>query len=128
MVGNISVTSLMLILASVSMSALAQIVLKFGMSDSALQASIQSGGAFRILSQIVLSPFVLLGLTIYFLGAMVWLLVLSRIDVSQAYPFVGLGFILTMTLSMVMLGEVVTPLRIAGTLVVVCGVMMIAAT
>ena len=114
-----------LILLSVSLSAAAQLVLKKGMSSPGLQQIMAEGGTAEIVLRILLSPLVIGGLFIYFLGALVWLLVLSKIDLSQAYPFVGLGFILTMVLSALFLSETITPLRMMGTLVIVAGVIMV---
>ena len=81
---------LSLILASVTMSAVAQIALKYGMSSPIVQANLNAG-LERIAPIIAANPFVWAGLTLYGVGALLWLGVLAQIDVSQAYPYVGLG-------------------------------------
>jgi drug/metabolite transporter (DMT)-like permease len=116
---------LALILLSVAMSAGAQLVLKKGMSAPALQQVMARGNSFDTLVHIFLSPLVIGGLFIYFLGAVVWLLVLSKVELSQAYPFVGLGFILTLILSVLFLSETASMMRIIGTMVIVAGVVMV---
>ena len=121
-----TVKILLLILSSVSLSALAQITLKSGMSTERIQQVMDSSGStHELVLSIAHSPLVWLGLGMYFIGALVWLLVLARVDVSFAYPFVGLGFILTMLLGFLVLGEVIGVARIIGTLLVVCGVVLI---
>jgi multidrug transporter EmrE-like cation transporter len=65
-------------------------------------------------------------LALYLFGAMLWLLVLAKIDVTQAYPFVGLGFLITMALGMIWLGESVSSARFAGTVLVATGVILVA--
>jgi multidrug transporter EmrE-like cation transporter len=57
----------------------------------------------------------------------VWLFVLARVDVSVAYAFVALGFFLTMTLGVLLLGEALTLAKVAGILLVVFGVWLVAA-
>lgn len=114
-----------LILVSVAMSAVAQIALKHGMSSSTVQAGLASGLA-RGWPLIVTNPFVLAGFALYGLGALLWLGVLARIDVSQAYPFVGLGFLLTMVFGVVLLGEALSTGRLIGTILVVIGVLLVA--
>jgi len=115
--------TLLLILVSVCMSACAQILLKVGMTpsgngpDATLMAT-----ALRVL----LNPWVIGGLGLYFLGAVVWLSVLSRVEVSYAYPFVGLGFIATMILGTIFLGEHVGPIRVVGSLLIVSGIVLVA--
>ncbi|HTP72597.1 MAG TPA: EamA family transporter, partial [Burkholderiaceae bacterium] len=74
------------------------------------------------------SPIVWLGLLTYGLGAVLWLGVLAQMDVGQAYPFVGIGFLLTMVFGIAFLGEAVSPARIAGTALVVVGIALVAGT
>jgi multidrug transporter EmrE-like cation transporter len=66
-------------------------------------------------------------LFVYGLSAVVWLFVLARIDVSVAYPFVSLGFVVTMVLGCLLFGEAFTIRKILGTLVVMAGVYLVAA-
>lgn len=120
---NVAVVGL--ILVSVTMSAVAQIALKQGMSSPEVQASL-AAGLGRALPSIASSLFVWLGLGLYGLGAALWLGVLAKIDVSQAYPFVGLGFILTMVFGITLLGEQVNAVRLIGTCLVVIGVLLVA--
>lgn len=53
---------------------------------------------------------------------------LARLDVSMAYPFVGLGFILTMLLVFFVLGESLSTMRIVGTLLITAGVVLVSLT
>lgn len=116
---------LWLILLSVSLSAFAQIALKHGMSATATRDALSVGGV-QAITAVLGNVFVLLGLALYGLGMVFWLGVLARIDVSQAYPFVGLGFLLTMALGVLLLGEVLSIQRSVGTLLVLAGVLLVA--
>lgn len=120
---------ILLILASVGLSVLAQVTLKFGMSQSHIQAMLgQGGGGVTTAWTIITNQYILLGLFMYGFGAMLWLLVLARLDVSMAYPFVGLGFILTMLLGFFVLGESLSAMRIVGTLLITAGVVLVSLT
>jgi multidrug transporter EmrE-like cation transporter len=79
-----------------------------------------------ILLSVAASPFIWIGLGIYTASVLCWIWVLSKTDVSVAYPFVGLGFVLTAIMGAVFLHENVSPLRIAGTLLVIFGCVLIA--
>ena len=114
-----------LILSSVSLSAFAQIALKHGMSATATRDAMSAGG-LQAIAVILSNTFVLLGLVLYGLSMVFWLGVLSRIDVSQAYPFVGLGFLLTMAFGVLLLGEAFSIQRSVGTLLVLAGVLLVA--
>ena len=114
---------IIIILATVALSAVAQIALKSGVSALKLG---DAPGAVGLVMAVASSPFIWLGLVIYGLSVLAWLWVLSKVDVSFAYPFVGLSFILTAVLGAVVLHEAVTPLRMAGIFLVVCGCVLIA--
>ncbi len=115
----------LLILLSVSLSACAQIALKTGMNSARIQ-EVLAGGRPAALLAVGGNPYVLLGLFMYALGAVFWLLVLARLDVSLAYPFVGLGFLLTMGLGYLLLDEPVGAMRLLGTLLVATGTILVA--
>ncbi|MZR31703.1 DMT family transporter [Sneathiella litorea] len=115
---------LSLILLTVFASACAQLVLKLGVADQKMQAAMQSGiyeSAFTAL----FSPFIWLGLIIYALSVVLWLWVLSKVDLSVAYPFVGIGFVITMLFGILLLNENVTPMRIIGTVLIVGGCVLV---
>ena len=116
--------SITLILFSVSLSVVAQILLKHGMSNPDIQNAFSSSTTTGILS-ILTNLFVLGGLFAYVSSAAVWLGVLVKVDVSKAYPFVGLGFIGTMLFAYWFLNEPLTASKIFGTLLILAGVILI---
>ena len=113
---------LLLIIASVSLSTLAQLSLKIGTAASASRP----GGLGGEVGALLTSPMVFVGLGLYGLGAVLWLFVLGRAPLSLAYPFVGLGFILTMAAGALLLQEQVSATRIAGTLCIALGCVLVA--
>lgn len=123
---NMSSTLILLILCSVLLSSIAQIVLKTGMSSPNVLASIQLGDNIATFKSICTNLYVIGGLTLYFASAAVWLLVLARVDVSFAYPFVGLGFVVTMLLAFFINGEVLSTAKVIGTLCIALGVAIMA--
>ncbi len=119
-----NVISITLILFSVSLSVLAQILLKQGMSNPAVQASFNTGLISGV-STVLTNIFVLGGLFSYVSSAAIWLGVLAKVDVSKAYPFVGLGFIGTMLFAYWFLNEPLTVNKAAGTFLILSGVILI---
>lgn len=113
-----------LVLASVLLSSIAQIVLKGGMSSVGVQMASAQGDTVRMAIAIALNLKVLCGLLIYFASAGVWLFVLARINVGFAYPFVGLGFVMTMLLAWLIRGEIPSVSQVVGTLTICLGVVI----
>ncbi|MCG8566476.1 MAG: EamA family transporter [Desulfobacterales bacterium] len=112
------------ILTSISLSVGAQILFKCGMSAPKIQTALNTEN-LSALWPIIGNPYIWGGLTAYALSATLWLLVLSKVEVSQAYPFVGLGFIGTMVFGNIVLNEPITGGKFVGTLLVVTGVILI---
>lgn len=116
-----------LILISVAISACAQIALKAGMASPSVQQAIEEGGLrVSALVQISLNPYVILGLFLYFSSAAVWLFVLARVQVSFAYPFVALGFVMTALLGKFFFNDTFSMPKIIGSFLVVAGVLVMA--
>jgi multidrug transporter EmrE-like cation transporter len=116
----------LLIIGSVAMSAFAQILLKTGMSNVQIGASLAARRWAELALQVSTNQWVVLGLLLYFLSAVVWLGVLARVEVSFAYPFVGIGFVFTMLLGWLLMGDAINLQRVAGTLMIAGGVVLIA--
>lgn len=111
------------ILVSVSLNALAQILLRLGARTSAA-AEAQTG--LMHFAGLIFQPAFLGGLACYAISLLVWTYVLSRVEVSFAYPFLGLGFVAVTFASALFLGESLSLARLGGTLLVGIGVVLIA--
>src|SRR5258708_11131880 len=113
------------LLASVALSAIAQVCLKAGMIGSGVQSAMAGGSTLQVARTVATSVPVVGGLALYGLGAVLWLFVLSKVELSQAYPFVGLSFIVTTGMGALLLHEAMTAGLAAGTLLVVVGVVLV---
>ncbi len=116
--------SVLLVLLSVSATAVAQLLLKSGVSK-VLSLDLPPGGAPFLLA-IACSPLVIGGMAVFGFGVLSWLTVLARMDVSRAYPFVSLGIVLTVLGGHFLFGETLHPTRIAGMTFIVLGVLLVA--
>ena len=116
-----SLQSLTLILVSVSLSALAQIAFKLGVSST------PSAEAKAILGPLamLLAPGVLVGLCLYGVGTILWLTALGRVELSQAYPFVGIGFAITTLAGWGFFGDNISVQRVVGIAFVIGGIALV---
>jgi multidrug transporter EmrE-like cation transporter len=106
----------------VLMSAGAQLSMKVGMSPAGGSPSSVSGAYVHALTNV----WVWVGLGLYGLSALAWLWVLSRLDVSVAYPLVSLGFVVTFAAGVLWLGEAWSWQRLLGAGLIVAGVVLLA--
>ena len=113
-----------LILLSITSSVAGQTVLKLGVSRPGAEEA--SAGLVSLVRMIIGSPLVLLGLVFYGIGALAWIAVLSRMDLSYAYPFLALNFVLVTLVSWLVLGESIPALRLVGIAVICVGILLVA--
>jgi drug/metabolite transporter (DMT)-like permease len=112
------------ILISVLGGAVGQVLLKMGMSNmGAMTFSLPNLG--NLLWRLATNPLVVGGLMIYVCGTLFWLLALSRVDLSFAYPFASLSYVLMLLASWLLLNEHISLMRLAGSFVIIIGVVLI---
>jgi multidrug transporter EmrE-like cation transporter len=116
---------LTLIMVDVALNVTGQLSLKYGMSRFG-NFNLSLSTLPPIFLRAATNVYVLLGLLCYGLGFMVWLIVLSKAEVSWAYPMISLGYVFTAILARMLLGESVSATRMAGILVTCLGVLLIA--
>ncbi len=120
--------SWILILAAVTMGVFGQLCLKAGMDQVGTLTVRGIGDGAQIALQVITTPLVFFGLAFYALGAVFWLLVLSELDLSLAYPMLALTYILIPIAAQIVLGEQVPALRWMGIGVIFVGVVIVAQT
>src|ERR1700692_2019428 len=111
-----------LILISVTLSAFAQVSFKLGVGSRGVSTTATGTQPLEAALLMIMSPGVLGGLLLYGLGTLLWLQGLARTDLAQAYPFVGLGFVITTLFGAVLFGEPITFMRAGGILLVIVGI------
>lgn len=117
-------TYFIVIFFTVFLSACAQLMLKMG--AAATLGAGQLGAPSDVIVKVMLSPLILSGIVTYGVSVLIWIWVLSRVDLSVAYPFVGLSFIFTLLFGFFFLDEAVSYSKVIGTLMIVGGCIFIA--
>ncbi len=116
-----------MILFSVCTAVTGQLLLKHGMNKIGF-ISVDMDHLPRLVGKALISPSILLGLTVFFIGALSWLVVLSRVELSWAQPIAAVSYVGVLFGSWFLFHEQVTTVRIAGVFVVVLGVILISRT
>jgi|WetSurMetagenome_2_1015567.scaffolds.fasta_scaffold574747_2 drug/metabolite transporter (DMT)-like permease len=114
----------LLAFVSVGLSTAAQLLMKSGMSLPSVRTAM-AGGPGQALVAMFANPQVIGGLAAYGVGAVLWLLCLSRIPLVMAYPLVSLAIVGVILSSVFLLGESVSITGIIGSMLVVAGVALI---
>ncbi len=120
--------SLLLVLTSSLLGVCGQILLKMGMEHMGTLDLSSLAAAIRTFTQVFTTPGVLFGLGCYGVSSIIWLVVLSRLDVSLAYPLLALNFVLVPLFAWLILGEQVPSWRWVGIGCVLVGVTIVSST
>jgi multidrug transporter EmrE-like cation transporter len=112
------------ILVSVLAGAIGQVLLKKGMSSMG-PLTLSLSKLFSILWRMATNPYVIVGLFIYVGGTVFWLTALSRVDLSYAYPFASLSYVVMLAASWLLFREDISVVRLLGTVVAGVGVFII---
>lgn len=107
-----------LVLVVCALGALGQTLLKLAISRV-------SGGALASLGALLKDPVLWVGGFTVAAGTLTWLYVMSRAQLTYAMPFLGMGFVLTMITSAIILHEPQPAIRIVGTVVIVAGMVLV---
>ncbi|HXY71589.1 MAG TPA: glycosyltransferase, partial [Actinomycetota bacterium] len=119
-----------MILLSVVLAAVAQLTLKYGMNQVTHNGAqpLVLGSPAQTASRIASVPMVWLGLVIFGLSAVVWLIVLSRASLSFAYPFASLTYVIIVLFDRFVLGQDIPSIRYVGVALIVAGIVLISRT
>lgn len=115
------------ILFTVFTNAAAQMMLKYGMMQLGPLSFAGVNPILKILS-IVFSPFVFLGLVTFVVSMASHLFVLSKVELTYAYPFLSLAYVVVAFAAWFLFGEELNASRIAGIALICMGTVLIART
>jgi len=117
--------TVIVMLLAVTAGTVGDILLTKGMKELGDISAMNLRGILSAAFQALTSPKLVIGTAMLAVFFFLWLAVLSWEDLSVALPMQALNYVLVAFLSQYFLGEVVTPLRWAGTILVCIGVIMI---
>lgn len=118
------ISNLIFIISSVLLNAFAQILLKAGMKQFG-NIEIKNNIINTSIS-IALNPYIIAGFISYGVSIILWLWVLSKVDVSLAYPFQALGYIVVTILAWLIFQEDITLTRIIALMFICVGLIILA--
>ncbi|MCO1601347.1 MULTISPECIES: EamA family transporter [Desulfosporosinus] len=105
-------------LFSILLGATGQFLFRLGMVE---YGRVSVTGIWRQLGSIILTPAIFLGFACFGVSSVLWLVVISRWELSYAYPLVSLGYVIAILYGTFFLHEVLTLPKILGCLLILAG-------
>lgn len=115
--------NIILILVSVLLNCSAQIFMRKGMLSVGEVGNV--GELLSAIPSMLINPFLWGAMFCYAISILLWMVVLSRVEVSYAYPFLSIGYVLSAVIGYLWFSENISPIRIAGIVVICIGVILI---
>ena len=122
---SMNVVSFSFLMLGVLLNATAQLLLKAG-TNAVGQFEFSAGNIVPVGMKLALEPHILGGLACYVVSVVVWIMGLSRVEVSIAYPMLSIGYVLNAVAAWYLFGEAVSLTRLAGIGIIIVGVYIVA--
>ena len=117
--------SFALVLSGDLLNAAAQLLLKAG-TNSVGAFVFTADNLFPVGLKLASNPYILGGLGCYAISVVLWIMALSRVEVSLAYPMLSIGYVINAFAAWQLFGEALTAQRLAGIGTIIVGVFLVA--
>ena len=117
--------SVVLLVISVGLATAGQLTLKSAMDSIGRIGTAQVTEAGQTVTRALKEPKLWVGLALFGISALFWLVVLSRVELSLAYPMVGVSYVIVVTFARFVLHENVPALRWAGVVIIAAGIAVV---
>ena len=114
-----------LIFTGVLLNALGQLLLKAG-TNAVGRFDFVSANLVPVATRLAFEPHIVAGVACYAVSLVVWIMGLSRVEVSVAYPLLSLGYVINAAAAWYLFGESLSVMRLGGIGLIVVGVFCIA--
>lgn len=115
--------NILMIVISVLFNAAAQIFLKKGMLAIG-NVQVSADAIFSLIPKLLVNLHIWGGFACYAVSILLWLVVLSKVEVSYAYPFLSIGYIVTAFIGYYFLGESMSLYKAGGIAVICAGIVL----
>ena len=109
---------------TILLSVYSQLIIKWRMSGRFAGLRIPDGVWPKVVTlfTVLFDPFVFTGLVATFVSGLCWMATMSKLEISYAYPFTALGFVLVLVFSHLFFGESFNLMKLGGVLLIIGGI------
>ena len=112
-----------LVLASVVLTSCSQLIVKWRVTRAG-QLPIDLTQKFLFLASLLVDPWIITGILAAFFAGLSWMAAMTKLELSFAYPFISLSFVLVFVFSALLFHEAVTAPKVVGMLLIIAGIIV----
>jgi len=122
---SMSLAIFLLVLSGVLLNAIAQLFLKAG--TNSLGTLFEPGAELlKSVVRVAFEPYIMAGLFCYVISVGIWIVALSKVEVSIAYPMLSIGYVVNALAAWYLFGEVISIQKMTGIFIIIVGVFIVA--
>lgn len=109
------------VFTTIALTVFGQLIIKWRVLE---HGSLPTAFASQVnyLAKLIIDPFIILGLLSAFIASLSWMIAMSKLELSYAYPFTVLSLVFVFVLSWLIFNETMTSFKIAGMSIIVLGI------
>lgn len=121
----ISLVDYLYIVATIVFTVYGQLILKWRIASFGVLPE-NLGDKVHFFLSVLLDPFIISGFVAAFVASFAWMAAMTKFELSYAYPFISLNFVIVLLLSAWILHEPITLQKIIGVALIVLGTIVVA--
>ncbi len=102
-----------------------QLIIKWQMSKVSLEDGINIYEKFIFAFHMLINPYIILSIVLTLFSGLSWIIAMTKFDISYAYPFTALGFVLILFFSSLLFDETISIYKIIGVVFITIGIFII---
>lgn len=112
------------ILLTVFFAVTSQLIIKWKMSDFSFNDLETMSDKFIFAFSMLFNPYIMISLILTLLSGLSWMIAMTKFDISYAYPFTTLGFVIIFVFSIIFFNEPATWQKIVGLILIITGIVI----
>ena len=112
------------IISTIIFTVYSQVVMRWQVSRAGI-IPIDFMGKAHFIGHLFLNPWIISSIIATLFAGISWMMAMTRFEISYAYPWVSLNFVLILLLGSILFGEIFTTTKVLGTLLIISGILVI---
>lgn len=112
------------IISTIVFTVYSQLIMRWQVSEAGA-LPVEMAGKISYIAALLLNPWVMTGIVATFLAGVSWMLAMTKFEISYAYPFVSLNYILVLVAGVLLFNENFNTAKLVGSVLVILGVIVI---
>ena len=112
------------IFLSIVLGVISQLIVKWKMGAVEFEEGASYIEKIVVVLYMLLNPYIIISIVLTFMAGVAWMMAMTKFEISYAYPFTSLGFVLILLFSALLLGETMTWSKVIGSVLIVIGIVV----